>query len=419
MYSSKYSHLTAPTKKSGAALIILIGYLLSLALEGPLRLLLAAGHIETLLYSRDVLAFAVVLIKSTTTDRPSSRQWNITSIFLYAIICHSIFGLWVGHPISSILFSIKIFISLMFGFACAPLLRTRKEIFVRLIFFIFTSCCIGVYFNTIYGFLPWEGAEFESAFGTSVNRLWWAGGERRLPGFGRASTTTAAAIGITGIFITSFVNKWKYKVLTLAFGVPAIYLTTSKGALLSFLVVGIWCFVKKGQIRAKSGLALLWTTVILCTAAPLAAAFFKPEPSLIRAVPRFLSSFADRAAQTWPTAFDHISGIHLALLGQGIGGAGSPLKFGHEYVNFNPIDNLFLYLYLTFGMFGIIYYIFSAIQISKIAREADDFSLGLFAIGIHIFCYGITAHQIEDAFESIWIGMLVAYIPLLKRGYQR
>lgn len=392
-------------------LILFVGYLCSLAFEGPVRMIFSLARLETLLYSRDVFTLIAIIWATFQSQTRYTSKANLTSVLLYILICHSVLGLWLGHPLGSTLFAIKIFLALLLGTVCAGYLHTRKEFFVKFIIFLFAGCCFGVYLNVAAGTLPWEGVDFESAFGASTNLVWWAGGERRLPGFARVSTTTAAAIGLTGLFLMSYTKNQILKLLVLGVGVPAVYLTTSKGVILSFLITGCWCFIPSGKIRKQTGIFLLWGSALMAALLPFISAYFQPSPAFMRKMPGFLSSFAERAAITWPKAIEDLNAWHLWLLGQGVGGIGGPLKYGHEYYRYNPIDNLFLYLFTIFGILGIFYYAFAAFRISKIISQDNPFNLGLLAMGIHFFCYGITAHQLEDPLESMWFGMVIAYIP--------
>lgn len=405
---------TFDLKRYDTNLIILVGYLISLAFEGPIRLAFSIAHIETLLYARDVLAIYVVISSSFWRPKEDEHSVNITAIFLYAIICHSMISLWIGHPLSSILFAIKIFMALLVGLSCGKYLRTNGEFFTKFITFLFIACSAGAIINKLYGVLPWEGAEFESAFGSATNRVWWAGGERRLPGFARVSTTTAAAIGITGVFLAAYTRSYLLKIAIFSVGISAIYITTSKGVILSFVIVGLWCFIPRGELQRKSGIWLLWANALAAIVIPFVSAYIHPNPNIMRQTPNVLSSFAERVALTWPNAIDDLSNWHLWIVGQGVGGIGGPLRFGHEYYRFNPIDNLFLYSFTIFGILGVFYYIFAAMRITKIAEKGDAYHLGLLAMGIHFFCYGITAHQVEDPFESMWLGMIITYIAMTK-----
>lgn len=405
-------------EKLDIPIVVLIGYILSFAFEGPIRVLLSIGGIETLLYSRDLFALIVILWAALKNRSRSPQSLNITAIFVYILICHSVISLWLGHTLGSTLFAIKIFLGLALGLACSNYLHTHQKLLTKLIVLLFLACCIGVFINATVGMLPWEGAEFESAFGSATNRLWWAGGERRLPGFARSSTTTAAAIGLSGLFLMSYVKNYFIKFLILCIGIPAVYLTTSKGVILSFLITGCWCFIPSGKIKRPTGLSLLWGSALLAAILPFASAYIEPNPSLIRMAPGFLSSFADRASNTWPDALRDLDTWYLWLIGQGVGGIGSPLRYSNEIHRFNPIDNLFLYSFTIFGLLGAFYYAFAANRISKIDLERSNYNLGLFTMGIHFFCYGITAHQLEEPLESTFFGMLIAYTPYLWKSYQ-
>jgi hypothetical protein len=171
-----------------------------------------------------------------------------------------------------------------------------------------------------------------------------------------------------------------------------------------------------GEFKRKAGVALLWFNVFAAIVVPFVGVYCDINPLFMRMVPGFVTSFVERMAITWPGALENMDHWYFWLIGQGFGGIGGALRMGGDLGRFNPIDNLFLYSYVNFGLLGVFYYFFAAWNIGRVVevdREGDDsYSLAVLAMGIHFFCYGITAHQVEDAFESMWFGLIVMCRPV-------
>ncbi len=300
----------------------------------------------------------------------------------------------------------------MFGTAAAASVYKHRKYLPTIFTILFLCAAAGVYLNKALKTFPWEGEEFETAFGVvKTTTVWWSEGERRLSGFARASFSAASIIGLSGAFIMLHAKSLSVRLLTLAFGAPAIYLTTSKGMALSYLVVGLLALTTKESGRARIPLSkgLIITFSILAVAAPVLSALIEPNPLLIRTVPSQLSSFMDRASTTWPTAIQYMNSWYNLLIGMGLGGAGGPLRYGSEYLKYNPLDNIFLYLFVNFGLAGLAYYTILTSRLLNAATSTLNQSAGFAGIVIAIYCYGITAHLFEDAFVSIIIGILIGW----------
>jgi hypothetical protein len=405
-------------------LLILMGYLTSLAFEGPTRTLLSVVRMENLLYIRDLLAILMIIAACRVKpDFGGAESGNgLIHIVVYLALCHAVLGLWLGNQVAPVLFALKIFVALVFGLAVAKHVQLHERVFANFLVVLFVGSVIGVYVNALIGEFPWEGQEYDTAFGAvKGTKVWWAGGERRLAGFARASYSAASAIGIGGVFLSAYLerNLWKWVVFFV--GMPAIYLTTSKGVIISYFLVSIWAiWVSAGRVRTPTGqfgASGAWLAYLFCAisfAAPLISAYVSPSSDLVRTAPSNLSSFADRAAVTWPSAFRDIDGWWEWIAGFGLGGVGSPLRFSLNSWRFNPVDNMTLYLYLNFGVLGLVYYMYLVKKVAcRIAsvRESDiPFELGLMAVGLLVISYGITTQIIEDPLVTIIFGVAVAYV---------
>lgn len=393
-------------------MIVLVAYMLSIAFEGPLRTTLSLAHIEMLLYTRDLAAFCTIAYYVRPSAWADKTAVNLTSIAVYALACHSVLGLWLGHPLGPVLFAIKLFLAFLFGLCVAQHIHKHEKLLLILLTMIFISSALGVFLNKALGTFPWEGDGFDTVFGTvKTTNVWWSGGDRRLPGFSRASFTVASILGISGVFLSAYSKSTLVRMTLFAIGMPAIYLTTSKGIMISYMLVSAWTMLPHSLFKTKSGQFGLWFFVILGIVLPFLAAALGLTPNVIRTAPASLSSFADRFSTTWPDALLGLNHWYLWITGQGVGGVSGALRFGTEAWMYNPIDNLFLYCFMNFGILGALYYGFFAYRTSKLHLSDSRLHRAFFASGFLIFSYGVTAHMLEDAFVSIVLGILIALYP--------
>ena len=79
------------------------------------------------------------------------------------------------------------------------------------------------------------------------------------------------------------------------------------------------------------------------------------------------ASFAMRISLTWPDAWRWILNHEVFPFGVGLGGIGGAQRF-YAANFFNPSDNLFVYLYANFGVFGLVY--LGWVAIARIAPAA-------------------------------------------------
>jgi hypothetical protein len=389
-----------------------IAYLLSLAFEGPVRSLLSLAHAESLLYLRDL--FALIFVLKTCfgwrKQNEAVEKINVVAIAAYAMVCHAVLGWWIGHPVPAILFSAKIFLALLFGLASGRLLRGNERLFHALMVVFFLGSVAGVFLNAVVGDFPWEGAEYETAFGTVKNtRIWWAGGERRLAGFARASYNAAAVIGMAGAFLLAYQRRLIVKLLLAGIGGAAIYLTTMKGVFLSYAIIAVWAIFFKGERLARTGLWLAVLFAIISLVSPVVSFAFSISPDTVRFAPSNLGSFVERVAITWPDAMSGLDVWWKWFTGLGFGGVASALKFSPAARVVNPIDNMSLYFYANFGLIGIAYYCYLIKRIAELGEPGGGrYSVGLLGLGLLVISYGITSQNIEDPMISILTGLIVA-----------
>ena len=172
-----------------------------------------------------------------------------------------------------------------------------------------------------------------------------------------------------------------------------------------------------------AGLGLVALLLILTVALPLASS----TETVLDSAPAAsvdvgfltLSSMSERARIMWPAAFA-LPALDAApiewLLGRGIGGIGAaqPIFEPHHV---NSADNLFVFLYLTFGI-GVVS--FGAMLFFGMRRyyvwEPNTFELWL-SLSAIVAILAIATNVIESAVPSLLIGLLAGkgFAPTLSR----
>ena len=394
--------------------ILFLGFFILLGtyvIEGPLRyVFLLSGH-PNLIYIRDgiaVFSIAYIYLRGII-----SNNWidpNI-SIILCMLFLHFIIGLMWGLPLFQVLFGFKIFVSLLFGVAINPILQNRFSDVLLILAFFFIITVSGVFYNYFVQKFPWEGINYETAFGTvSGTKEWWVyGGIRRLPGFARASFDAAMIAGITGLACLILFKNQFICLLIAIICFTAIILTTSKGMVLAFLFLSFWFTFKNSQIFLPLGLILVFTLLTASIAIPVTSVYFDfGNFYKTNEIPQPLSSLWDRFSWMWPDAFELLSTPEQYILGRGLGSIGTPQSFGLDLRHLNSADNIFVYLFIMFGPLALLYLIYPAWQTLRYSGH-DDFSV--WRIGFLIICYGygLTTNMLEQSFFCCLLGMTLGY----------
>jgi hypothetical protein len=402
-------------------------YMSTLAFEGPLRGLLSVVKLENALYLRDLFAIVVVIAATRSSTTWGGRKFDngIVPFVVYLILCHAVAGMWLGNPLVSVLFALKIFVAFVFGMAVAPHLADYEEVIFKFLAWVFVLSSIGVYVNNFVGDFPWEKMDYETAFGVGkISKIWWAGGERRLSGFARVSYTAASVIGVSGAFVASSTRHTWVKLGVFFVGLPAIYLTTSKGVIISYLLVSVWSLVAEDSLRRKFGSVLAYFFGMVAILFPLLAAYFDSNPDAMRFAPSVVGSFVERFTLTWPDAFSIYSEWYNFAFGQGVGGVAGALRFSERAYQFNPCDNMALYFYMNFGVLGVLYFVYVVNKTANVVERSSEssFAFGLQGAGLMILGYGITAQIVEDPAEMMLLGVAVTYgslKPILSSSVQQ
>ncbi|HEX2670992.1 MAG TPA: hypothetical protein VHM25_08970, partial [Polyangiaceae bacterium] len=296
-----------------------------------------------------------------------------------------------------------------------------EDLFARGALLWWSLAVAGVLLNTFVKF-PWMGATFE-VLGqeAQVARDWTTNGIERLAGFSRASFTAANQIALFSMVLAARVRLHAaFKVLIWAISVLAIALTTSKTPLSILLVVPLALLSVRTAKAVAARQTLPFYVAMLVLLALLGIMVALPCASSTQDLLSntsgddlgflTLSSMLDRTGMMWPAAFDLIASDKNPvewILGRGLGGIGAAQSI-FEPLKVNTADNLFLFLYVTFGVGAALFGVAIVAGFKKYyVNEPNTFST-LFALAASVLTLGIATNVIESVIPALVTGMLVA-----------
>ncbi|WP_424193399.1 O-antigen ligase family protein [Ampullimonas aquatilis] len=393
------------------ALNVFILYLLTLIFESPMRYALNAVGLVGLVYLRDVALIAVsltyVVRKVLKGDIP-----NEFLCFSGILVCHFIISLFFIKNPSQSLFAAKLWLPFFFGLIVSETVSPKLGKLKFIILFAWILLCISIFIN-YYTKFPWEGLSYDiGGIAVQGNREWTAGqGIRRIAGTTRSSIEAAILLLVCMTFFLAYFRSILLKTVLFILTLIAVMITTTKSAILAFLLIFVYfhLFLNKNQYGTVARICQLAVYLVLI-GLPIYAVIFEVHDFYMNFVQKLLfSSFMDRMQNTWPVALELVEKKGNIFLGRGLGGIGiSQSNFGESFF-FNPADNLLVYLYVSFGIFGLVYltaFLILLMNQPKTLKNETRFHItaitGIMAIGFAMNC-------IENAACSIFLGMAFSH----------
>lgn len=322
-------------------------------------------------------------------------------------------SLLMGRNLQEALFCIYIW--LPFFVAMAVTQRRMQDRLINAMVPIFFIAAFGVLLD-IFITYPWVDATYE-VMGQKMEaaRDWQKFGMERISGFTRASYTAAAQLLIGYCAVEHRIKSLPLRAVAWAVGLVAIYYTTSNSPMLAMAVLPATYFLI-GRMRESGAAQRRWAAIavmagwlLLVFAGPFIALTFGPQ--IYPAGTGYglnYSSLADRVLNTWPNAIRLIDWSNPVqwLIGRGLGGIGSPQSLFHAD-QFNPGDNMAIYLFVSFGLLsiGFVYLLFRGglRAIEAGSRGRRDFAMIIAMLGI-----GASANVIESVLPVMVFGMACA-----------
>lgn len=348
------------------------------------------------------------------------RIHNKMVLFLLIFVLNAIYALADGRNPAAVGFGFYIWLPFFVGLLITTF-KLEKE-FEKHIIVWWVIVTAGVLLNSQIKF-PWTGESYQVLGQTiQASRDWTASGFDRLAGFSRASFAAATQIALFCMVMLAMRIGVAKKVFVWAISTTAVYLTTTKTTLFIMIMAPIligmidFFLTKSATPQAPNRKIVRLATIICMFLAGLMVGL--PIFSLTSAsnivssegIGFFnLYSLYDRMGRMWPQAWDLIldqgNPIHM-IFGRGIGGIGTPQNF-FEALKSNSADNLFVYLYVTFGIFSIFFIRHLIINIRKWAEADNRQFLTYFALTVSILIIGLMANVVENPTSLLVLGLLI------------
>ncbi|MFC1620014.1 hypothetical protein ACFL45_08715 [Candidatus Neomarinimicrobiota bacterium] len=388
--------------------IILNLYFTSLVFDAPLRYFLDRQGLPYLLYLRDAAVFSYIVISILT--RWYRGYVRKSELILVAVLAYWFLIGLVQLNVSQVLFGVKVLLPFYFAYLVFPSLISRWDWQIRIFIALWLATLLGVVLDYYYAF-PWEGFNYELA-GREIegNRAWGTFGFIRYSGFARASFSAATIITLLSIVVLMSKRHRFVGFLIYSTSLAGIAFTTTKGLVLAYLIVGLTVILVKmaPRIRRLIPLALLLMVVLIPVTAVAGINLY--EGLIANDLSDFLlRSLIIRIETAWPRALTELIHGLIYLTGRGLGGIGTAQLY-FERGLYNPGDNLFVYLVVTFGFSALPLLVFFTLRISRIMLGKSALGDTAYYSFIVILVFGLTANIIESPSMLIFLGFIYRYI---------
>ncbi|HID3802220.1 hypothetical protein [Klebsiella pneumoniae] len=331
---------------------------------------------------------------------PKKLSYILLMVFL---LIYVLIGINNNSLVSSV-FGIYIFIPFLFAFLYSTELYQR--IFVnnfKFNLFYFLSCAVGILYVNQFG-AEWIGAEQEIAGVTKVvSRDWISDGMMRNPGFTGTSVSSATLVIITCTFLGyTLLEKRRFISLLVIFAVSAylIYLTTTKTTMvtLGFVFILIFCsaFITKYIVKTIFLFLTLFSYYCMFNISNVSTGMLT-------------NTMLIRMYQTWPNAMLLLETPLQYFFGKGFGSIGVPTYYFTPALA-NSADNMYVYLYVIFGVFSILFSFFFMMKFLSFGLILSKTTKQFLIISLVILTGGITSNLFEASFYSVYGGVIIGMI---------
>jgi hypothetical protein len=388
---------------------IVVLWFLTEAFDSVVRWVLSIVHADPLIYIRDA-GLLILLALSIASLAAEKRSVIPMFALIWALIIGSCVSLASSLGALQILFGLKVWVPFVVGFALVNTGACGELAKPKACFVLWGIICAGIIINHFYRY-PWVGLSLTVGnHAVEGNREWEAAGVQRLSGFSRNSNDAAVVVFILYAYLVTVIKGPLARLSLMVISGASIVLTTSKG-LVGVFGATLFIVPMLERIRGPNDWKrwLLVSGVIFiavaCIVLPIVSLQL-PFPKLTEGTPEhaLFASLVDRAWDTWPRSFALISDWQV-ITGRGIGGIGVSQQYFEpgEYVTG---DNLFVYVYVTGGLVGLVFCLFAALSSMKLDLQKQSNHVAY----ILLFCmfgYGLVSSIIESGELCMVLGALM------------
>jgi hypothetical protein len=391
-------------------LFLLLGlgaYLLAYSFEGPLRYLLNNMGLDSLIFVRDVLLLLPVLFIGVGQflQRKLHPAWHV---YLAIVVLHGlVLMLHIRSP-EAVVYGAKMLLSMLVGAVVAPLLLKPSRKMLIFIGMLWLSVAVGVFLDKYVVSFPWVGLTTQIGdVRVDISRDWdMEGAAKRAGGFLRSSIHAASAAPLFGLLLMFHLTSWPLKILIALGTIFTIHLTTQKGSFIAFAVIMalLACWPKRPIQLFKGG--YLFFLILGIVLALLLPGYFL-DAGRVAGFSTF--SFGLRIEDMWPRAWDWIQTRGTFPFGVGLGGiSGAQLIYAPQ--EFNAADNMFIFMYASFGLFGVFYMLAVTLGVLRTPKNGGPSDQHALAILLFVACYGVVLSMLEDQMISLFLGAAISWV---------
>ena len=382
----------------------LVLYLALYAFEGLARWGLYLVHLDAAILARDVL-IAGPLLALLVRQALANRIDPAYPAFAALILVHGSIGVMNLHAIIPVVYGAKLLMNLLFGMVAAPLLLKPSGRTTQIFVAIWLVSIAAIIADKAGANWPWTGLSANiGGLNVEVARDWEITDtlQRRAAGLARSSICMAMLLPVLGLVLCFRTRTLLLRVLLLAATGGAVFMTTQKGAFLAIVLVSL-CVLLPGKMRLAALRLACPGFALACVAAPLATEGMLMNTNAGGVFS--LSSFAMRVTDTWPRAFAWIHWNDIFPFGVGLGGIGGAQRL-YAPTFYNPSDNLFIFLYAFFGLFGVAYLLGLGLAGLR-TRQPSSIAEPALAVLAFMLGYGVVLSMIEDQVSALCFGAVI------------
>lgn len=373
---------------------------------GVIRWLLDLSGASLAIYLPSVLMLGCIFL-SLSSDALRQRTSPAAALFtLLALFCAATGYLNTGKS-SQVAFGVWVLVPFIFGLACAPVLLAPSRVGLTVLSLLFCMAAGGVVLHAVVE-LPWVGVNY-SIGGVEVEgaRDWQtSSGAQRLSGFGRTSFDVGGQLLLLGGLLALHIRSVFLRALLWSLAFAAVYLSTSKGSLLSLLMTAV--AVEAVIRQSRSVLTCIIAMGVLWMLVPPVLGWTLDWTYAARTDinhPIF-GSFIDRMNDMWPRAWQLAFDHGLPLLGRGLGGIGVPVSVFEPRLE-NAGDNLFVYCGVLMGVLVLPVF---AVGFMALFRLCTRLEVGVarhaLVVAVAVLWYGGVSNILEHAILGLGFGMV-------------
>lgn len=391
--------------------VLVVAFLAICTFEGALRYYAARAGMPWAVYAKDavlLLALGLGILHTGLTNLRLGPFWIVAGF----AVAGTVVGVLLLPDLRQPLFAAKTWLPLVAGTAVASALDLRSRFFVRACALLWLAAVAGVVVTVLWN-APWIGFTYDvGGVALEGSREWTIGETSRAPGFSRASFDAAMQCIFFGAVAAGASRRLLPGALVWLGSAAAAYFTLSRSAMIGLVVaIGLHVFVSATRGSQRVAKVSVFALAVLVAALPFAAqVYFRDiagtgDTTTVTS----LSSFEERALQTWPDGLALASREGNWLTGRGLGGIGVAQQF-FEPDLFNPGDNFFVYLWGAFGAGGVLLLAYVPWRVLRAhVPLSRNQRVAIVAIGAFL-AIGLTLNGIEAAIASLFLGLALGWM---------